>query len=142
MSRSAGFLFALAIGCGGGKPAATTTTSTAPATGGGGNGSASCEPGRCLDDISAAVSAHKAEARACYEQGLEHKAGMAGKVFINFTIDAKGHVTETSQGMQDDQITQAEVVDCIRKVVEKITFPASPAGKTTRAYHRFEFAAH
>ncbi|MGE5184947.1 MAG: AgmX/PglI C-terminal domain-containing protein, partial [Acidobacteriota bacterium] len=80
------------------------------------------------------------EARKCYDQGLEAKAGMGGKIFINFVIDPAGHVTETSQGMQQDQITQQEVVDCVRKVVEKITFAKSPSGKSTRAYHRFEFA--
>ncbi len=64
---------------------------------------------------------------------------MGGKLFINFTIDAAGHVTEASQGMQQDQITQQEIVDCVSDVIKKITFAKSPAGKTTRAYHRFEF---
>ena len=134
MPRPAALVLALALACGGSKPAATTAP---PA----GDGSGSCEPGRCLDDVSAAVAAHKEEARRCYDQGLEAKAGMGGKVFINFVIDPTGHVVETSQGMQQDQITQQEVVDCVRKVVETITFPKSPSGKSTRAYHRFEFAA-
>ncbi len=136
MDRPALLVLALALGCGGpAKPAAQTT----PPPAGDGSGTA-CEPGRCLDDISRAIAPHKDEARKCYDQALEAKAGMGGKVFINFLIDPAGHVTESSQGMQDNQLTQPEIVDCVRKVVEAITFAKSPSGKTTRAYHRFEFA--
>src|SRR5438552_15591962 len=98
-----------------------------------------CEPGRCLDDISQALSAHRAESRACYDAAVKKTPGLAGRVIINFRIDAKGNVVEPEQGMQDAQIQNEELVTCLSGVVQKVTFAASKKGKTTRAYHQFEF---
>ncbi len=47
-------------------------------------------------------------------------------------------VVETSQGIQDGQMEDAELVACVSEVIKTIRFASSPAGKTTRAYHRFE----
>jgi len=121
------FLVIVMIACGGGhKP-----TPPPPA---GGDGS--CEPGRCLEDVSRVIGDHRDDARACYDHAHMKEPG---KLFMNFQIDAAGNVTETSQGMQDDQISDAKIVDCVGDVIKKIKFAKSPGGKTTRAYHRFEF---
>lgn len=112
--------------------------SNAPA-GGGSDDAAQCEPGRCLDDISAALATHRAESRACYDAAAKKTPGLAGRVIINFRIDEKGNVVDPSQGMQDDQIQNEELVTCLTGVVQKVTFAASKKGKTTRAYHQFEF---
>jgi hypothetical protein len=123
-SLAIAFLF---FGCGHSAPL--------PAQTGSGSGSeAQCEPGRCLADISKVIGGHKAESRAC---GKDKK--LAGRVIINFTIDGEGKVGEASQGMQDDQIQDPALVECLSGVVKSITFAASPKNKTTRAYHRFEF---
>ena len=58
---------------------------------------------------------------------------------INFEIDASGRVAAASQGLQDDQINEPSVVDCVVGVIEKLEFSASARGKETRALHRFEF---
>src|SRR5262245_39078703 len=101
-----------------------------------------CEPGRCLDDLSRAIQEHRTEARACYDQGLKRQPGLKGALIINCEIDPAGRVVATSQGMQENQILDADVVDCVGAVIKKITFAKSSAGKTTRAYHRFDFAPH
>lgn len=119
---------ALAIACGGGKPAPTA----------GGTDAASCEPGRCLEDIAKAVSARKPEARACYDALNTSK--VKGRLVINFRIDADGNVTETSQGMQEDQIQDEMLVSCVSDVIKSVKFAKSSAGKSTRAYHQFEFS--
>jgi len=122
------FLVVMIVACGGSpKPAAPP-----PPTG----GDDSCEPGRCLDDISRAIGDRRDEARACYDHA---HLSQPGKLFMNFQIDAAGKVIETSQGMQDDQISDASVVSCVGDVIKKIKFAKSARGKTTRAYHRFEF---
>lgn len=99
-----------------------------------------CEPGRCLEDISKNISERRADARACYEAGLKRVPTMQGKIIINFAIDSEGVVGETSQGMQDGQIEDPEVVACVSEVIKTVRFAGSPKGKTTRAYHRFEFS--
>jgi hypothetical protein len=122
---------ALAIACGGGAKPATTG-------GGGGGESTSCEPGRCLEDIAKAVAERKPEARACYDALSTSK--VKGRLIINFRIDAEGNVTETSQGMQEDQIQDETLVTCVSDVIKSVKFAKSNAGKTTRAYHQFEFS--
>jgi hypothetical protein len=113
--------------------------STTPA---GGDDGTQCEPGRCLDDISQALAGHRAESRACYDTAAKKTPNLAGRIIINFRIDEQGHVTETSQGMQDDQIQDQDLVNCVSEVIKKVTFNPSSKGKTTRAYHQFEFGGN
>jgi hypothetical protein len=130
--------------CGGGKKPDTT-----PTGGGGdgagdggdtGDGTSACEPGRCLEDIKKQIAERKSDSRACYDAARKRNAGLAGKVIINFAIDSEGVVGETSQGMQDGQIEDPELVACLSAVINTVRFAASSKGKTTRAYHRFEFS--
>ena len=80
------------------------------------------------------IAGHKDESRACVK-GKK----VTGRVIINFTIDANGKVSEASQGMQGEQIQDVEVVGCLSELIEKIEFAKSAKGRTTRAYHRFEY---
>jgi hypothetical protein len=119
-----------AMACGG---AAKSTT-----TPGGDGATKDCEPGRCLDDIAKKIQERKPEARACYDALNTSK--QKGRLVINFRIDAEGNVTETSQGMQEDQIQDETLVTCVSDVIKSVKFEKSAAGKATRAYHQFEFA--
>jgi hypothetical protein len=128
------------LACGSSKPA--TTTATGDTGGAPDSEQASCEPGRCLDDIRAAIGERRPQARACYDEARKRQPDLAsGKIIINFTIAADGTVTDAEQGMQDDQITEPGVVDCVSEVIKQVRFAPSAKGKTSRAYHRFEFAA-
>lgn len=123
-----------AAGCGG-NPAASATTTTA-----GDQGSTDdCEPGRCLEDVSARVNERRAEARACYDEGVKRIPELQGRLIINYEIDPDGTVVDASQSAQDEQITDEEVVACVEDVIRQIKFPASRRGKRTRAFHRYEF---
>ncbi len=122
----------------------TPKQTVAPTDGDGGtDGSeqASCEPGRCLEDISKAIGERRDDARKCYDEGLARDPKLPGLLVINFAIDAEGVVGETSQGMQDAQLTDQQVVDCVSEVIKGVRFAKSAKGKTTRAYHRFEFGS-
>jgi hypothetical protein len=103
-------------------------------------GSSGCEPGRCLDDISKTLQEHRAESRACYDALAKTQPGAKGRLIINFKIDADGNVTETSQGMQEDQLTDEMLVACVSDVIKRVKFAPSPSHKSTRAYHQFEFS--
>lgn len=98
-----------------------------------------CEPGRCLEDISAAVEQHRPAARACYDAGHARTPTLAGRIIIKFEIDPTGAVVDASQSTQDDQITDAEVVACITDVILRIPFAPSARGKSTKAFHRYDF---
>jgi hypothetical protein len=116
----------------------STRTDTTP-SGGNGSDATPCEPGRCLEDISKQIGDRRSDARACYDSARQRVPNIAGKIIINFAIDNEGVVGETSQGMQDEQIEDPELVTCVSDVIKTIRFATSAAGKTTRAYHRFEF---
>jgi len=120
--------------------AACSSTAKQPTAPGGGSDSGGCDPGRCLEDISNKIQEKRAEARACYDTMLKTKPGVKGRLIINFRIDADGNVSETSQGMQDDQLTDETLVTCVSEVIKTVKFAKSPAGKATRAYHQFEFS--
>lgn len=110
-------------------------------TEGGAAGSGDCAKERCIADISKLIQERRPATRACYDKAVKKQPAIGeGRVIINFKIDPDGTVIETSQGMQDDQITDEGVVNCISEVIKGIKFPKSAGGKTTRAYHLFEFA--
>lgn len=126
-------LLSLLVACGSSNKTTETPSSD-------GDGAAACEPGRCLPDISKAVSERRDDARKCFDEAQKRDASLkGGAIVINFAIDAEGVVGETSQGLQDDQITEQGVVDCVSTVIKGVRFSKSSKGKTTRAYHRFEF---
>jgi hypothetical protein len=139
----------LALAACGGKSTGTTGGGGGGGGGGGegdggegGEGAASCEPGRCLADISTAIAEKRPQSRACYDAAVKKAPGLAGRIIINFRIDESGNVSETSQGMQDDQITDETLVTCVSDVIKTVSFAASKKGKTTRAYHQFEFGTN
>ena len=133
-------LAAFALACGH-KAASGPPTTTGGGEPEGGDSSTGCEPGRCLPDISKRIQERRIEARACYDKVYKKKPAPEPRLIINFKIDADGNVEDASQGMQEHQIEDATVVDCVVAVITKLKFPKSPAGKTTRAYHTFEFSA-
>jgi hypothetical protein len=134
--RAASLLILVAaVGCGGSKPSAGAAEPEADAIGG-----EECEPGRCMEDISALVKERRPEARACYETGHQRDPSLKGRLIMNFEIDETGQVVDASQSAQDDQIADEEVVACVADVIKRITFAPSKRGKSTRAFHRYEFS--
>jgi hypothetical protein len=131
MARKLFWVIALAACGSAAKPPAAPTDTTS---------SGGCEPGRCLDDISKTLQEHRTESRACYDAMAKTKPGVQGRLIINFKIDADGNVTETSQGMQEDQLGDETLVTCVSDVIKRVKFAPSPARKSTRAYHQFEFS--
>jgi hypothetical protein len=126
----------IVVGCGGGPKSDSSTTGG----GGGGGGDTSCEPGRCLDDIGSAFDRDPSAGRACYDGGTDPAFAAGGRVVINFEIGPDGAVVDASQAMREGQITEQAVVDCLIGVVKGVTFAPSKAGKSTRAFHTFEFS--
>jgi len=132
MGRLAVVVVALAVvssACSSAKP--TTPGAAEPA----------CEPGRCLAEISQVIGEHRAKSRQCYDDAKAAKPELPdGYVVINYEIDAAGVVVDATQGSQDDQLADPEVVACLAGVLRLIPFAASTKQATTRGYHRFEFS--
>ncbi|HEY6460419.1 MAG TPA: AgmX/PglI C-terminal domain-containing protein [Polyangiaceae bacterium] len=120
----------------------TTTTTVASTTGSSApppKGPHTHEPGRSQADLHAIMTAHRDEARACYDAALPNHPGIQGDLVIQFTIDPKGAVTRVSQDTGRSQITEPGVVGCVVNVIKRIQFAASPGGYETMASFPYNF---
>jgi outer membrane biosynthesis protein TonB len=97
------------------------------------------DPGRGQSDIGAIVSAHKDEARACYDKALADHPGIEGDLVVSWTIDPKGNVVQTSLDTSRSQIVEPTVATCIEAIIKKIQFAPSPGGFETKASYPFNF---
>ncbi len=100
------------------------------------------EPGRGPADLRAMVTAHRNEARACYDKGLADHPGMDGDLVIEWLIDPKGNVSHVTLDAARSQITDAGVTACISAIIAKLQFAPSPGGYETRASYPFNFHPH
>ena len=127
----------------GSKLVETHTTTTAPDS-----SAAPAKPphghdvGRSPQDIRAIIQAHRDEARACYDAGIKDHPGTEGDLVIEWTIDPKGNVTQTSLNSAKSQIVEPTIVSCVSDVIKKIQFNASAGGYETRAFYPFNFHPH
>ncbi len=127
-TRVAVLAVAAAVACGGAPPRAA-----APDEG-------DCEPGRCLEHVSEVVLSRRAEARACYDEAVARDPALAGgRLIMNFEIDPDGVVVDASQASQDGQLEDAALASCVSLVILGLRFAPSARGKSTRAFHRYEF---
>lgn len=115
--------------------ASTTGSSSPPPS----KGPHTHEAGRTPADIRAIVMAHRDEARACYDAGLNTHPGIEGDLVIQWTIDPKGTVTQFSEDTSRSQIAEPSVVACVGNAIKKIQFAPSPGGYETKASYPFNF---
>ncbi|MDP8999705.1 MAG: AgmX/PglI C-terminal domain-containing protein [Myxococcota bacterium] len=100
------------------------------------------DPGRGAADIRAIVLAHRDETRACYDNALPNHPGIEGDLYITWTIDPQGDVTQTSVDQSRSTIGEPRVTACILEIVKRIQFAPSPGGFETKAYYPFNFRPH
>jgi hypothetical protein len=102
-------------------------------------GSHTHDPGRGPQDIRAIIVAHKDETRACYDKALKDHPGIEGDLFIQWTIDPKGNVTQATLDSSRSQITEPTVAACLAEIIKRIQFAQSPGGFETKAFYPFNF---
>jgi outer membrane biosynthesis protein TonB len=102
-------------------------------------GGPSTEPGRTRQDIQAIIGAHRDDARACYDKGLEKHPGIEGDLTVKWTINPDGTVSDVAVDPSKSQILEPSVGDCVVGVIKKLTFAPSQKGFETRANYPFNF---
>lgn len=75
--------------------------------------------------IREAVRARMSDVRRCYEAGLAFDRDLAGRVTVEFTLDAQGAVTGTR--VVEDGLDRPQVGACIAEYAQRWSFPA-PGG--------------
>ncbi|MBC7172113.1 MAG: AgmX/PglI C-terminal domain-containing protein, partial [Polyangiaceae bacterium] len=86
------------------------------------------------DVIRRVVSRHRAEIRFCYEQGLQRRPDLAGRVVARFIISPTGAVT-TSVASGD--LGDASVEQCVAQAVRRWSFPAPEDGGVVSVSYPF-----
>ncbi len=85
-------------------------------------GSGFCQKG----NIEAVVKQRAGAIRACYEQELQLREGLAGKVAVRWTINAEGKVESAS--VTNSTIGSSKVESCIMTVIRRMRFAAPEGG--------------
>lgn len=72
------------------------------------------------------IRRHINEVRFCYEQELNQRPDLSGRVLVSFIISPTGAVQSASVG--SSTINNARVESCITQAVRRWTFPAPDGG--------------
>lgn len=75
--------------------------------------------------------------RGCYEKAIVRDPTLAGRVAVQFTIDAKGAVPQASAS--DTNIADAAMISCVVSVVRSLSFPAPDKGGMMIVTYPFHF---
>lgn len=70
--------------------------------------------------------------RGCYLAGLEREPELAGLVTVRFAIARDGSVSAAKA--ESDELEDAEVIDCVTRVFQGLTFPKPEGGVVTVVY--------
>lgn len=70
--------------------------------------------------------------RGCYLASLERKPELAGLVTVRFVIARDGSVSAAKA--ESDDLEDAEVIDCVTRVFQGLTFPKPEGGVVTVVY--------
>lgn len=76
--------------------------------------------------MSEAISKKASGFRRCYERGLNANPNLAGKLVFEITIDPTGKVVDIR--FTEDTLRSAEVVDCVRGILMRISFANADGG--------------
>ncbi|MBL7543334.1 MAG: AgmX/PglI C-terminal domain-containing protein [Bdellovibrionaceae bacterium] len=93
------------------------------------------EGGLDRNAIAAVIYRHLSEVRFCYEQGLQKKPNLSGRVSMNFIIGPKGFVT-TAQ-VNNSSLSHAPVENCIRDRLKTWKFPQPQGGVNVKVNYPF-----
>jgi hypothetical protein len=77
-------------------------------------------------DIAKVVRRRAGSIRACYEQRLQVKAGLQGKLTARWTIGFNGRVQSASPA--SNTLSDGATVACVLRVIRRMSFPRPEGG--------------
>jgi len=96
---------------------------------------ASVEGGLDRDEIAAVIQRHLGQIRFCYEQGLNIKSNLNGRVAIRFFINAGGHVNTAN--IANTSLHSSDVEGCIVDRLKSWKFPEPRGGVIVKVTYPF-----
>jgi TonB family protein len=93
------------------------------------------EGGLDRNAIAAVIYRHLSEVRFCYEQGLQKKPNLSGRVSMNFMIGPSGSVTTAK--INNSSLGHTPVENCIRDRLKTWKFPQPQGGVNVKVSYPF-----
>ena len=87
------------------------------------------------NEIAAVINRHLSEVRFCYEQGLQQKPKLAGRLSMNFMIGPNGLVAMAR--VMNSSLGHDLVENCIRDRLKTWNFPKPEGGVTVKVTYPF-----
>lgn len=87
------------------------------------------------NEIAAVIQRHISEVRFCYEQGLQQKPKLAGRLSMDFMIGPNGTVSVAK--VMNSSLDHVPVENCIRNRLKTWNFPKPEGGVTVKVNYPF-----
>lgn len=84
------------------------------------------------DEIQSVIRGARKEFKACYEALLTRAASAAGKVTLEFSIDAEGTVRSPLAKADGDALSEPQFLSCFSQATQALTFPAAGVSTTVK----------
>jgi hypothetical protein len=93
------------------------------------------EGGLDKNEIAAVIKRHESEVVYCYEQGLQQKPRLSGRLSMKFMIGPRGTVTLAQ--VTNSSLNHIPVENCIRDRLKSWNFPQPQGGVTVKVTYPF-----
>lgn len=87
---------------------------------------------RSLEEVRVELGKRKGALYAAYNQALKRNPKLAGKVVLEFTIEASGAVDDVR--IRSSELNDPEFLDAIQAIAGKMQFPPEPVQKLVTTY--------
>ena len=122
-----------------GKTSAEATPKTDGAKKG---GAAPVDDSRTTASIQKIINENRPKFKKCYEDERKKAQDLKGTVVLELTLDADGKIKKSGVNGEESTIKLKAVTDCIVKVAESLTYPASSKGLDKDFRYEFGFNNH
>lgn len=119
-----------------------TATETKAAEGEAKKGGAPKDDSRTTASIQKIINDNRPKFKKCYEDERKKNQELKGTVVLELTLDAEGKLKKSGINMDESTIKLKAVTDCMLKVAEGLTYPASSKGLDKDFRYEFGFNNH
>ncbi len=97
---------------------------------------------RTTESIRKVIDANRPKFKKCYEDERKKVPDLKGTVVLELTLDSEGKIKSAGVDTEDGTIKVKAISDCIVKVAQTLTYPASSKGLDKDFKYEFGFNNH
>jgi outer membrane biosynthesis protein TonB len=105
-------------------------------------GAAPVDDSRTTASIQKIINDNRPKFKKCYEDERKKAQDLKGTIVLELTLDADGKIKKSGFNAEESTIKVKAVGDCVVKVAEGLTYPASSKGLDKDFRYEFGFNNH